>query len=324
MDAIPVGVSPLPISFVPRVRTADLFMLTYEISVADHGRRVESFLQNLLPGAPPAYLKKLLRSGHLALNGTPASPDAALRRTDRLTLKESGRTLSFLGVPHPDLDILYEDDRIVAVNKPAGLPMHRTAEFGEQNLVDVAQSFMRWRGDVCSLRPVNRLDRGTSGAVILAKSSLAAGMFGRLVKEEGLGKLYLAMAEGVAPESGSMTEPLDGKESETRYRRLALLEGASLLALYPVTGRMHQIRRHLLLIGHPVLGDLRYGASPLPGWCGHALHSFRTHATHPENGSELLITAPLPAEFIACLSRSAGDDAGRLLDGLPDLPTTLG
>ncbi len=295
-------------------------MLTFDIDVADHGRCVESFLQNLLPGAPSAYLKKLIRSGHLTLNGAAVSFDAVVRRGDHLALKESGRTLSFLGVSHPDLDILYEDDRIVAVNKPAGLPMHRTAEHGELNLVDAARGFFRWRGDDCSLRPVNRLDKGTSGAVILAKSSTAAGMFGRLVKEEGLGKLYLALAAGAVPESGTVSEPLDGKESETRFRRLALLGEVSLLALYPVTGRMHQIRRHLQMIGHPVLGDLRYGGSSVSGWRGHALHSFRTHTTHPETGRELIITAPLPSDFIACLSTAALDDSGSLLDSLFDLP----
>lgn len=299
-------------------------MLSFDITLADHGRRAESFLQNLLPGAPTAYLKKLLRSGHLALNGAPVSPDTIIRRADRLTLKESRRTLSFMGGHHPDLDILYEDDRIVAVNKPPGLPMHRTAEHGELNLVDVAQAFMRWRGDICNLRPVNRLDRGTSGAVILAKSSTAAGMFGRLVKEEGLGKLYLALAEGSVPESGAVSEPLDGKESETRYRRLLQQEGVSLLALYPLTGRMHQIRRHLQAIGHPVLGDLRYGGRPVPGWSGHALHSFRTRTTHPETGSELDIIAPLPAHLVAYLSPSSEHDADRLLDSLLDLPMTVG
>ena len=298
-------------------------MLSFDITLKDHGRRVESFLQNLLPGAATTYLKQLVRSGHLSLNGAATTPDVILRCSDHLTLKESRRTLSFLDAKHPLLDILYEDDRIVAVNKPAGLPMHRTAEHGELNLVNVAQSFMAWRGDVCVLRPVNRLDRGTSGAVILAKSSLAAGMFGRLIKEEGLGKLYLALSEGSVPEAGIVSEPLDGKESETRYRRLALLDGASLLAVYPVTGRTHQIRRHLQMIGHPVLGDLRYGGRLLQGWHGHALHSYRTHVTHPETGRELLILAPLPAEIIAFLSHAAGDGAGLLVDGLPDLPLSF-
>ena len=298
-------------------------MLNIHITVADHGRSVESFLRNMLPGASSAYLKKLLRSGHLTLNGSTVLSDAVLRRNDTVNLKESVRTLSFLGATHPDIDILYEDNRIVVVNKPAGLAMHRTAEFGEQNLVELAQEFMRWRGDVCNLRPVNRLDRGTSGAVILAKSSMSAGMFGRLVKEDGLGKLYLALVGGAVPGSGAVFEPLDGKESETRYRRLATLEEVSLLALYPVTGRMHQIRRHLQAIGHPVLGDQRYGGSSLPDWQGHALHSFRTSLIHPESGILLSIIAPLTANFITFLTNSAGDDASSLLDSLLKLPMLL-
>lgn len=294
-------------------------MLTYVISETDHGRRLDSFLRNLLPGAPAAYLKKLLRSGQVSLHAADPQPGTLLRQGDLVTLKESGRTLSLLAPSRPDLDILYEDERIIAVNKPAGLAMHRTAEHGEDNLVTAANDFLRRRGDECTVRPVNRLDRGTSGAVLLAKSSLAAGMFGRVVKEEGLGKLYLALTAGGVPDSGAIDEPLDGKESLTRFRRLAVSGDVALLALYPVTGRMHQIRRHLQHIGYPVRGDLRYGGTEVSGWTGHALHSFRTHTIHPETGAELVIVAPLPREFISLL----GDEAGAVLARLPDVPLTF-
>jgi 23S rRNA pseudouridine955/2504/2580 synthase len=152
---------------------------------------------------------------------------------------------------------------------------------------------MEERGTACKLYPVNRLDRGTSGTVILAKSSSAAGIFGRQVKETGLEKLYLALVEGLPPGSGSICEPLDDKESETRFTILLPGNGCTLLAVVPISGRMHQIRRHLEMIGHPVLGDKRYGSHELPDYEGFALHSFKTVLIRPDFGP-LSVCAPLP------------------------------
>jgi 23S rRNA pseudouridine955/2504/2580 synthase len=154
----------------------------------------------------------------------------------------------------------------------------------------------------------------------MAKSPTAAGMFGRMVKEEGLGKLYLAIAAGRMPEEGTLTFPLEGKESETRYRLLFQGGGEALAAVYPVTGRMHQIRQHLQLAGHPVMGDRRYGGPPLPGMEGLALHSFRTRLTHPETGQRLEIFAPLPEQLLTLITRLTGDAFIPLLRSLPDLP----
>jgi 23S rRNA pseudouridine955/2504/2580 synthase len=170
--------------------------------------------------------------------------------------------------------------------------MHRTAEL-EDNLVDQGAAYMELRGTACKLYPVNRLDRGTSGTVILAKSSSNAGIYGRQVKESGLDKLYLALVEGVPPGSGSIYEPLDDKESETGYTILLPGEGYTLLAVVPISGRMHQIRRHLEIIGHPVLGDKRYGSHELPGYEGFALHSFKTVLIRPDSGP-MTVCAPLP------------------------------
>ncbi len=295
-------------------------MLTYHITAADHCRPVASFLRNLLPAAPAAYLSKLIRSGHLSVNGAPVSPEALLRVNDTLFLKESAKTAALLSARKPPLDILFEDQWIVAVNKEAGLPVHRAAEVGDRNLVDLAGKFLAERGGAEKLRPVNRLDRGTSGVIILAKSSVAAGMFGRMVKEEGLGKLYLAVVAGVLPAEGAITAPLEGKESETRFRVLCQGEGAAFAAVYPVTGRMHQIRQHFRLFGHPILGDRRYGGPPLPAYTGHPLHSFRTTLTHPATGRPLQLYAPLPGEFLGLLARLAGDGFAPLLSSLPDLP----
>lgn len=295
-------------------------MITYDITAADHCRRVESLLQNLLPAAPLAYLKKLIKSGHLAVNGAAALPDEVLRLDDKITLKESARTRTLLAATRPELDILFEDQWIIAFNKEPGLAVHRAAEVDDHNLVELGARFLAKRGVEGKLRPVNRLDRGTSGVIIMAKSSMAAGMFGRMVKEEGLGKLYLAVAAGRLAKEGTITAPLDGKDSETRFRLLFQGEGAELVAVYPVTGRMHQIRQHFKLAGHPIVGDRRYGGPPLPGHAGHLLHSFRTILTHPASGRQLRIYAPLPEQFLSQIARLSGSAYVPTLRSLPDLP----
>ncbi|BDV41800.1 RNA pseudouridine synthase [Geotalea uraniireducens] len=295
-------------------------MLTYTITDTDHCRSLESLLRNLLPAAPSAYLKKLLRSEHIAVNGAPFPAEAPLHAGDRLTVKESSRTRALLAHEPPALDILFEDEWIIVVNKPAGLPVHRTAEAEEHNLVQVAEGHLRWRETPVKLRPVNRLDRGTSGATILAKSATSAGMFGRFVKEEGLGKLYLAVVEGEIPTEGTISEPLDGKEAETRFQLLRQGAAEAFVALYPITGRTHQLRKHLSLLGHPIRGDRRYGGTPLRDYPGHLLHAFRVTLRHPESGRELAIHAPLPAGFLPRLRQIGGNDYQELLASLAGLP----
>jgi 23S rRNA pseudouridine955/2504/2580 synthase len=286
-------------------------MLTFTIGPNDHCRRLESFLRAILPASTLAYPRKLIKSGAVKLNEKVAVPDTFLTIGDCVTIKESAALTALLSDADPALDILYEDDQIAIVNKPSGLAMHRTAEL-ESDLVEQGMAFMARRKTVCKLYPVNRLDRSTSGTVILAKSSSAAGMFGRQVKESGLDKLYLALVLGRPDESGVISEPLDGKESETRYRILAGGGELSLLAVTPISGRMHQIRRHLEMIGHPVLGDKRYGGGENPGTEGFSLHSFRTVLLMPDN-RRLVVCAPLPEELLTACEQG-GIGVGELLE----------
>jgi len=295
-------------------------MLTFTIAPTDHCRSVESFLRNILPAAPLPYLKKLVKSGHIAVNGIPAAADALLRLSDTVTLKESARTRQFLSGRRPELDILYEDQWIIAFNKEPGMPVHRAAEVDSRNLVEIGIRMVTERGGIGKLRPVNRLDRGTSGVIITAKSAVAAAMFGRLVQDEGLDKLYLALVAGRLPEEGCITVPLEGKEAETRYRLLVRGEKESFVAVRPRTGRMHQIRQHFRLIGHAVLGDRRYGGRPLPGYAGIALHSFRTRLTHPSTGAILAILAPLPSWLLDSIRSLAGASFDDVIRSLPDIP----
>lgn len=296
-------------------------MLTFTVAETDHCRRAESLLQNLMPAAPTGYVRQLLKGGHLTVSGAPAAPDTLLRAGETVSLKESGRTQQLLVRERPFLDVVFEDQWVAAFNKAPGMPMHRAAEVDERNLVELGAEFFRQRdGFAGKLRPVNRLDRGTSGCVLLAKSPTAAGMFGRFIREEGLAKLYLAVVTGKVSAEGSIEHPVEGKEAVTRFRLLWQGEGWAFVAVTPVTGRMHQIRQHFRLAGHPILGDRRYGGGALPGYPGHFLHSFRTTFRHPATGQPVVIHAPLPAGFLARLSSTADAAWPALLASLADLP----
>jgi 23S rRNA pseudouridine955/2504/2580 synthase len=294
-------------------------MLSYTITPDDHCRRLESFLQRLLPAAQPAYCRKLIKSNACRLNGGSASPDLLLCAGDIISLKESGQVMGQLNRPHPPIDILWQDDRLLVINKPAALAMHPAAEVDE-NLVDLASAWLEKRSNhPTRAYPVNRLDRGTSGVVLLATSSSNAGMLGRQVKQEGLDKCYLTVVEGSLEGAGEIDTALDGKASLSRYRCLATGPDNSLLLVEPVTGRTHQIRRHLSLVGHPVLGDTRYHALALPSLPGIALHSFRTILQHPTELQQLTICAPLPAALRALIVERCGLDQASLLQLLLEL-----
>ncbi len=294
-------------------------MFNYCITPDDHCRRLESFLQRLLPTATPAYCRKLIKSGACTLNSAKATPDTLLVAGDTIGVKESGQVQACLNRPLPPIDLLWQDAQLLVLNKPAGLAMHPAAEV-DANLADIASDWLTQRANhLMRAYPVNRLDRGTSGVVLLATSSTNAGMLGRQVKEEGLDKIYLTVVEGVLTGNGEIDQPLDGKESISRYRCLGSGAQHSFLLVEPVTGRTHQIRRHLADIGHPVAGDKRYGAAPLADLPGIALHSFRTCLRHPETGQQLIICAPLPAALRELVATTCGLEEASMLRLLTSL-----
>lgn len=294
-------------------------MLTFTIAAEDHCRQVESFLHNLLPTATRGYMQKLLRNGHVSVNGEECPAEHLLKNRDTLTLKESSKTAAFLRAERPLVDILYEDDMLLIVNKEPGRSVHNTAEDTGADLVVHCEGYLEGRGTPCKLRPVNRLDRGTSGAVILAKSPTAAGIMGRFIREEGLEKIYLAVVMGQVASEGEIDLPLEGKESLTRYRRIFQGSYDAVVAVYPVTGRTHQIRKHFSSYGHPVVGDRRYGGLSVKGLGGHALHAFAVGFPHPATGQSMTVYAPLPPGLMSLLRQIAGECFQEVMSGLPEL-----
>lgn len=295
-------------------------MLTYQISASDHVRRIESFLQNLMPAAPPSYLRKLIKGGNILINGGVRSSGTILLLSDTVSIKETVKTGNFLANRLSAPDILFEDDRIIILNKPAGIPVHRSAEHGGENLVEHATLYLQTRDNrTIKLYPVNRLDKGTSGAVITAKSSAIAGVFGKLFQEGLVEKRYLAFIAGGMHEEGVIDYPLDGKEAVTAFQTLFQGDKAALLVARPLTGRTHQIRRHFALVNHPLIADKRYGGKSLRGFNSEVLHALKLSFQDPSTGDDRSIFAPPAPGFLQNMATLAGDSYLSLLHALKDI-----
>jgi tRNA pseudouridine65 synthase len=217
------------------------------------------------------------------------------------------------------LDVLYRDDQLLVVDKPAGLIVHR----GWGNDSDTALARAR-RIAGSWVYPVHRLDRATSGALVFALDPQVSRSLGTMLGARRWAKSYLALVRGRPPESGLIDSTVPRSENgervpaQTRFRRLgcSTIERCSLVCAVPITGRLHQIRRHLKHISHPLIGDVRYGKGPINRHfrASHGLERMALHACaiglwHPKNGRWLTIRAPLAPELATCFTRLGFDPA---------------
>ena len=225
------------------------------------------------------------------------------------------------------LDILYEDDALLALNKPAGVVVHPTYKNAANTLLDAIRAHASEWPPSQNPAIVTRLDRLTSGVVIAAKSSATHAALQRILAERETEKLYIAVVRGeLEPSSGTLTQPLvvdsrdrrrviideNGAPAETRFRTLAVANGAALVECRLITGRRHQIRVHLSACGCPILGDAIYGA-PDPRLAQHALHAAVAAFRHPADGRRMRIAAPPPDPLVRLIA-----DLG-LADGLDQM-----
>lgn len=244
-----------------------------------------------------------------------------LRPLDMIPLTDEVETIAVLrrvGIPTPR--VIYEDDEILIVEKSPHEPTTPQGEY-ESSLLQRARRLPQAKDAV----PVHRIDIGTSGLVMLAKRADVVSRWQATLGAAATRKIYLAGARGVTPSKGAITRELreDGKPltARTRYRRLAVASGHSVLRVIPEQGRTHQIRRHLAAIGHPILGDERYGHAPTNRFFEEKnaldrtfLHCVRLEFDHPKTGQRLIIEAPLPGDLRAVLERTSGPGTLRFLD----------
>jgi tRNA pseudouridine65 synthase len=209
------------------------------------------------------------------------------------------------------MELLYRDDHLVVVAKPSGLLVHQ----GWGRAPEVVVSLLhRQLGRF--VYPVHRLDRGASGALLVALEAEVAARLQAALAAGAVDKRYLALVRGVTPEAGIVDHPLPRRPggprvpAVTEYRRVATFERYSLVEARPRTGRLHQIRRHLKHLGHPLIGDANYGKSEHTralrerfGLARLALHASFLGCDHPVTGARIAVTAPLPADLAAPFAR---------------------
>ncbi|MDF2696370.1 MAG: methyltransferase, TrmA family [Labilithrix sp.] len=244
-----------------------------------------------------------------------------LRPLDMIPLTDEVETIALLrkiGAALPK--VMWEDEEVLIVDKGAHEPTTQQGEYASSLVARV-----RKLAGAAEAVPVHRIDVGTSGLVMLAKHPDFAARWQAVLTADAARKIYVAGARGVTPSKGAITRDLreDGRmyPARTRYRRLAVASGHSVLRVIPEQGRTHQIRRHLAAIGHPVLGDDRYGHAPTNRFFEEKnaldrtfLHCVRLEFVHPRTQQRLIIEAPMPGDLRAVLERTSGPGTLRFLD----------
>lgn len=290
-------------------------------TVETGGRRLDQYLQEVLPQYSRSRLQDWIRAEHVRVNGQFAKPSLVLRGGEEVEVEPADLPALNATAEEIPLDILYSDAAVVVVNKPAGMVVHAGAGRHSGTLVN---ALLHHFGTLSTVggdeRPgiVHRLDRGTSGVLVVARTDtahrvLAAQFSGRTVE-----KRYMALVQGlVARDHGHIRTPITrdpvrrtrmttrlehGRAAWTEYRVLRRFDRHTLLAVDIHTGRTHQIRVHLASLRHPVAGDTLYGAAAT-GDNRFFLHAQRLVFTSPATGERVTVEAPLPPELEAWIAR---------------------
>ncbi len=298
----------------------DLPAQEVSFTVAAAGERLDRYLVAHLPELSRAALQRLIESGEVLVNGAPTRPAYKVRVGDRLLVRiPPPEPTELLPEPIP-LDIVYEDEALIVINKPAGLVVHPGAGNPRGTLVNALLYHCPTLSVGGAVRPgiVHRLDKDTSGLLVVAKNDVAHQRLQQQFKRREVHKRYVALVIGaVKVASGYVNAPIGrhpvqrlkmavvegGREARTRWTvRARYVDAAgrpyTLLDVDLETGRTHQIRVHMAWLGYPLVGDTLYGPqrSPLPA-PRQCLHAASLAFTHPLTGAALAFTAPLPEDF---------------------------
>ena len=284
----------------------------YQITAAEEGRKIGDFLRE------KGYSRHLLRQlketeDGLLRNAQPTFTTVALKAGDRIRvrlLEKAEGSEAIMPAPLP-FEIVYEDEDLLVVNKPADMPIHPSFQNHGNTLADALTWHYQQHGEDFVYRCINRLDRDTTGLLIVAKHLLSASILSDMVGKREIHREYLAIVKGIPPENGTISAPIGrkkgsailrevnfetGEPAVTHFARLEIRNGLSLVSLKLETGRTHQIRVHMSYIGCPLIGDYLYYPE-----CSRisrqALHSHRLSFLHPITGKALSFTAPLPEDM---------------------------
>ena len=286
------------------------------MTAADSGRSVLDYLLKNMKLSTRSLRRLKYTEGGITVNGEPVTVRRVLREGDVLRLDVGDRESSENVIPRRlPVDVLFEDGEIIAVNKPADMPTHPSHGHLDDTLANALAFKAAVRGERFVFRPANRLDRNTSGIVLVAKDQISACRLFEQMRAGNVKKTYIAILDGVpSVMRGTVDAPIaradegvlmrtvsdEGREAHTEYNVVATSRDKkhSLVVLRPLTGRTHQLRVHMAHLGCPILGDFLYGKeSPLLP--RHALHAARLEFDHPADGRRMLVSSPLPDDMAA-------------------------
>jgi 23S rRNA pseudouridine1911/1915/1917 synthase len=288
---------------------------------ADRGKRLDTFLHEKLPAFSRSRLQSWIRQSRVTIAGRAEKPSYQLRGSETIDLEPATLAPLRATAEAIPLTILYEDESAVVIDKPAGMVVHAGAGIHSGTVVNALlhrfHDLSTVGGD---LRPgiVHRLDRFTSGALLVAKTDAAHRDLALQFSSRKVEKIYLTLVEGAMEKpSGRITKPIardprqrarmtarltTGRSALTDWETLEALPGFTLLRIRLGTGRTHQIRAHMASLGHPVAGDTLYGARPSP-WKRYFLHAHRLGFTSPATGESVVVESPLPPDLVAWKDR---------------------
>ena len=280
------------------------------------GLTVKEILTNELGFSKRAITSLKLRPDGILINGEHATVRAKIKENDVLTINsEDNVNNEEKLVPSSVLpDVIYEDDDIIALNKPPFMPTHQSQGHFCDTLANSLAYYFKLQGRPFVFRSINRLDRNTSGIVLVAKNRLASSKLSDQMKNDGISKSYVAILQGEINNDENVIETHirrkeksiilreacektdDSKIAITSYKVLSKKNGLSLVLAAPITGRTHQLRVHFAHVGAPILGDDLYGTSSnLIN--RHALHAYKLNFSHPKTNEKMELFAPLPSDM---------------------------
>jgi 23S rRNA pseudouridine1911/1915/1917 synthase len=291
-------------------------LLQFTATDVEAGQTIRDVLQKHY-GVSRRLLVRAKYQGAITRNGQPVYVTERLQPGDQIAVwVPADEVETVLPEPMP-LAIRWEDDDILVLAKPAGLVVHPTGNHTGGTLANGVVAYWQSKGEVRKFRPVNRLDKDTSGLLIVAKNQWAHEQFSRMQKDRTLNRTYQAIVHGVVEiDEGVVDAPIglrddsiitrevrpDGQAAVTRFRVLGRGQGMSWLELKLETGRTHQIRVHMSHLGHPLVGDDMYGGSrELLG--RQALHAVKLSFRHPRSRQTMQLEEPLPDDMQGILAR---------------------
>lgn len=297
------------------------------LQVERGGVRVDKYVAEAVPDLSRAAAQRLIAEGRILVNGAVVKASCRLEPGDTISVEIPPPVEVSLAPEAIPLDIVYEDADLLVVNKPAGMVVHPAFGHGSGTLVNAVLAHCPDLAGVGGeLRPgiVHRLDKDTSGLIVVAKGDAALRHLQAQFKGRAVQKAYLALVEGhVSPASGLIDAPIGrdprarkkmavvprgGREAQTEYRALEFYDAHTLVEAHPLTGRTHQIRIHMAFIGHPIVGDAVYGFRKQRAKTPRLfLHAARLAFRLPSTGEWREFQSPLPDDLTAVLERLRGD-----------------